>query len=225
MDKELIAKAFNEVYFSLKGKNIFSSQGEFADKIGKTQQYVSAMLNGNKPISTKTIAKIQEAYGVNLYDYLATNKGGDFDFVDADENQFVKVPYVSTPVEAGLLFMAEQSAVYEGMISVPVYLLRGTHPSDVVVFSVNGDSMLPRVRQGDYAVCKKLTNENIAQYMGDCLIVVTDDNNLCKRFKKLDKETGHIVLSSDNELYEDLELPLDEIKAMCLVLGLMTSYV
>jgi len=224
MDNSLEAKALEKIFFSLKTQGLVKTQGDFGKRIGVGQQYVSIMLKGKVRVSKNTIKKIKEEFDINFYDYLATpNTKFTDEAVQSSLGQFVEVQLVRTPAEAGILFLEQQQQ--RDKLEKEVVLrsmLKGAHPSEVVTFEINGDSMANRIKHGDKVVCKKMDHgKSLKKYLNRCFIIVTDGNCLCKRLHKINENSQSMVLTSDNEYFEDIRMDFAEIKGMFLVLSFL----
>ena len=193
------------------------SQAELASKLGVTQQAVGKWESGKSSPDPSTVARIAELLNTTA-DYLL-GLYRPVSNVSAPEERFFGsyseslIPVIGT-VKAGygaLAFEEDYGQEYA----------RVKDPSNYFYLVVRGDSMEPRIQDGDLALVHKqdtlengdLALINLAQtdvVSGGIYAVGVDDSVLVKR---LDKRPGKIVLVSDNrDAYAPQELDMtDEI--------------
>lgn len=85
---------------------------------------------------------------------------------------------------------------------------------------VKGSSMYPKYNSGDLVACKKLFRDDVFFQWNKVYVLDTDQGALIKRVKKgIDKE--HILLISDNETYDPIDLPWSKVFSIALVVGVI----
>lgn len=88
------------------------------------------------------------------------------------------------------------------------------------LIQVKGMSMYPKYTAGDIVACKKLSLQDIFFQWNMVYVLDTAQGALIKRVRK-GKDTEHILLVSENEAFEPIELCLEQINAVALVVGVI----
>lgn len=162
------------------------SQRTLADMLGITQQAVAKWETGRSTPDTDTLQKLSSIFKVSIDNLLGVEKSLDNAFITAG-NDFA-IPIIGT-VKAGY-----NSLAYNEDFGVEYANVH--NPKDYFYLIVKGDSMEPRIKDGDLAlVHKQNTLEN-----GDLGVIVYGDNEgTLKRFVKSD---NMIILQPFNPEYE-----------------------
>lgn len=162
------------------------SQRTLADMLGITQQAVAKWETGRSTPDTDTLQKLSSIFKVSIDNLLGVEKSLDNAFTTAG-NDFA-IPIIGT-VKAGY-----NSLAYNEDFGVEYANVH--NPKDYFYLIVKGDSMEPRIKDGDLAlVHKQNTLEN-----GDLGVIVYGDNEgTLKRFVKSD---NMIILQPFNPEYE-----------------------
>lgn len=85
---------------------------------------------------------------------------------------------------------------------------------------VKGSSMYPKYNSGDLVACKKLFKNDIFFQWNKVYVLDTIQGALVKRVKKgIDKE--HLLLISDNQTYDPIDLPWSDVFSIALVVGVI----
>lgn len=82
---------------------------------------------------------------------------------------------------------------------------------------VSGDSMIPRIEDGDALLCRKC-NDRLNLPIGKMYVIDTRDGAVVKEIKHINDET--ITLHSLNPAYPDFEVEFDSIFGVAEVVGL-----
>ena len=89
-----------------------------------------------------------------------------------------------------------------------------------VAFRAYGDSMEPTIKSGSIVFATKIEYWNSHLEYGQVYgIVCTDNRRYLKYIRKSKKQDTHFLLKSENEFYDDFELPKDKIKNIWLIHG------
>ena len=88
------------------------------------------------------------------------------------------------------------------------------------LMQVKGSSMQPTYLSGDIVACQKIPMTSIFFQWNKPYIVDSTQGPLIKRIKP-GSDKNHIKLVSDSPEYDPFELPLDDITAVALVIGLI----
>ena len=87
------------------------------------------------------------------------------------------------------------------------------------MISVKGDSMYPSYTTGDMVACRKLPLDTFFQW-NKVYVLDTVQGAMIKRVNKSEQETS-ITCVSENVAYEPFDLPLADIHALAIVVGVI----
>lgn len=191
----------------------------------KTDNYVSDILGGSKPVSKLFLGRLEEHFNVNI-DYIEKESGSMFNksnilhdngggYLQQRQNQKLNsgpymVPLISIRAQAGYSRSYINNDFLNKMESYPI--VPGVDPHGAIwrYFQVNGDSMLPFLNNGDYVLSNQIAKEDwpeIKDY--HVYVIVTDELVTIKRVFKRKKE---LVLIPENEKFDQKLVSLDDIK-------------
>ena len=133
---------------------------------------------------------------------------------DKEEKQY-KVPLIGR-VAAGLPMLAAENI--EDAFPLPDVLMHGKEPEEVYMLRVDGESMRDAgIRDGDILV----VNHNCSCTNGDIVVArVQGESATVKRFFR---EKDRVRLQPENELFEPIYVPFDEVEISGKVIGLLRS--
>lgn len=169
--------------------------------------------------------KIADALGVNV-EWLVTGEGNmikpniiSLDSADSDKLPagFVQIPEYKICFGAG---EAEEPTYEEIQDCVPAYFRstffsdRGINPKNCKRFKVIGDSMIPLINDGDYITVDCTPKDYIENNQIYALVF---DHSL--RIKRLIKSFKSLTIRSDNQIYPDEVLTLEEAAQMIHIIG------
>lgn len=169
--------------------------------------------------------KIADALGVNI-EWLVTGEGNmikpniiSLDSADSDKLPagFVQIPEYKICFGAG---EAEEPTYEEIQDCVPAYFRstffsdRGINPKNCKRFKVIGDSMIPLINDGDYITVDCTPKDYIENNQIYALVF---DHSL--RIKRLIKSFKSLTIRSDNPIYSDEVLTLEEAAQMIHIIG------
>ena len=169
--------------------------------------------------------KIADALGVNV-EWLVTGEGNmikpniiSLDNADSDKLPagFVHIPEYKICFGAG---EAEEPTYEEIQDCVPAYFRstffsdRGINPKYYRRFKVIGDSMIPLINDGDYITVDCTPKDYIENNQIYALVF---DHSL--RIKRLIKSFKSLTIRSDNPIYSDEVLTLEEAAQMIHIIG------
>ena len=169
--------------------------------------------------------KIADALGVNV-EWLVTGEGNmikpniiSLDNADSDKLPagFVQIPEYKICFGAG---EAEEPTYEEIQDCVPAYFRstffsdRGINPKNCKRFKVIGDSMIPLINSGDYITVDCTPKDYIENNQIYALVF---DHSL--RVKRLIKSFKTLTIRSDNSIYPDEVLTLEEAAQMIHIIG------
>lgn len=169
--------------------------------------------------------KIADALGINV-EWLVTGEGNmikpniiSLDSADSDKLPagFVQIPEYKICFGAG---EAEEPTYEEIQDCVPAYFRssffsdRGINPKNCRRFKVIGDSMIPLINSGDYITVDCTPQDYIENNQIYALVF---DHSL--RVKRLIKSFKTLTIRSDNSIYPDEVLTLEEAAQMIHIIG------
>lgn len=88
--------------------------------------------------------------------------------------------------------------------------------SDVHIITASGDSMEPEIFNNDRISVREVLSWDII-YFGQIYLVLTSDYRMLKYIRKHPTKSDYIILRSENEKYDDVELPKSEIVKLFVV--------
>ena len=169
--------------------------------------------------------KIADALGVNV-EWLVTGEGNmikpniiSLDNADSDKLPagFVQIPEYKICFGAG---EAEEPTYEENQDWGPAYFRssffsdRGINPKNCKRFKVIGDSMIPLINDGDYITVDCTPKDYIENNQIYALVF---DHSL--RIKRLIKSFKTLTIRSDNSIYPDEVLTLEEAAQLIHIIG------
>ena len=202
-------------------KELKYRQVEFANRVDVDPSNLSKYLNGRLPISDALINRIVVNLGVNKQwledgDDLPFAKNAAPQTLQMANNLNVALP-TGTPVydidvTAGT--MPRASMFTDDQIIGHIDLPDVANASHRIV-RVNGDSMSPVIRNGDYVALRELTN---LQYIfwGQIYVVLLDDYRMIKYVRR-NADPKLVTLHSANPDYDDMDILRSDIRDMMLV--------
>ncbi len=133
---------------------------------------------------------------------------------DREEKQY-NVPLIGR-VAAGLPMLAAENI--EDAFPLPDVLMHGKEPEEVYMLRVDGESMRDvGIRDGDILV----VNHNCSCTNGDIVVArVQGESATVKRFFR---EKDRVRLQPENDLFEPIYVPFDEVEISGKVIGLLRS--
>lgn len=215
-------------------KNRIQSAMDYAQINGKELSVITGLTTAaisqyktGKILTLNAMAaqKIADALGVNV-EWLVTGEGNmikpniiSLDNADSDKLPagFVQIPEYKICFGAG---EAEEPTYEEIQDCVPAYFRssffsdRGINPKNCKRFKVIGDSMIPLINSGDYITVDCTPQDYIENNQIYALVF---DHSL--RVKRLIKSFKTLTIRSDNPIYPDEVLTLEEAAQMIHIIG------
>lgn len=203
---------------SLRKKNKFN-QSDIAEKLGITTTAYGAYERGDNEPPLSKMKSLSELYGNISFDdllykdLLNDTPGKSANSKDFDLNEFdaMQIKLVSYRVQAGYLTNFENLDFREGLDTLTVPEFGFGRGKNLMAFEVVGDSMLPRIEQGDFVICSQFSLEsNLTFYLNKKFVINTGKELLVKRLKSFDEQSKRGVFASDNDNYDDIPLNLTQ---------------
>lgn len=186
MDK--LNKLFEQKYGAIRG-----AQTKLANDLKISQSTIACWISGRNKPSPDMIKKMAKLFNVSVSDIYAVFEedkefSRSFRAIPLTDKNTISLPILAD-VPAGLPDFSE--ADVETFWDIPRWVFPG---ADFVV-KCNGDSLEPKLHQGDYCVIRK-TEEPLN---GRAMVVKTENGVCMKVIKKL--ADGKIQLCSTNKKY------------------------
>lgn len=198
----------------------------FEKSIGASEGTIRRAIKNNTDIQSKWIEALAELYPNIDLEWLLTGKGSVF----KSEYDPVSQP---SPV-------TNTQSITKGVPLIPVEALAGWGQGDITILDyetrryivpefddmkvdfiirVKGSSMYPHYSSGDLVACKKVASSSFFQW-NKVYVLDTSQGAMIKRIKPSIKE-GHLTCISDNPKFDAFEIPIAEIHAYALVVGVI----
>ena len=206
IDKTVILKKLKE----FKG---FSKDVEFAKYLGISSAVISAWYKRGTFDHNTIVEKFPEINN----NWLLTGEG---EMLKTSE-PVVKIntigcgtPIYDIDVSCGVDRLALTDENIEGYIDLP-YIKKNSH-----IITARGDSMEPKVNNGDKIVLRKVSRDNV--FFGQIYVVVTEDYRLLKYVHKHPNDNTKVVLRSANKHYDDMEISKIDIMEIMVVENILS---
>lgn len=199
-------------------------QATFAERIGVDASNFSKHLNGKLPLSENLYNKIVVAVGASK-EWLMSGEGDMWKTLPAvNQLSTVTVPAeVISQAEAGGAKVYDLDVTAGGMTRDRMFAdeqvigtikMPAIHP-DCCIVRVSGDSMSPVIGNGDLIAIREVRNPNLI-FWGQIYVVLLDDYRMVKYVRR-HPDASMVILRSENERYDDIEIPKSEIRDLFLV--------
>lgn len=212
----------NRIRYLLEHSPASLTQAEMARRIGMDPSNFSKHLSGKLPISRSLVNRIVVELGISK-NWLEKGEGMPFEkrsnpeVVEYDEVRLFKQPYRGIPVydidvTAGcrpLERMLTDDQV-KGYVDLP-----RMNPDSILV-RVSGDSMEPRIMDGGFIAIRPVKSSSTI-FWGQIYLVMLSDYRMVKVLRRHPTDRSMVILHSENPLYDDMDVPRDEIEALFLV--------
>lgn len=196
------------------------TQAQFANKLGVNPSNLSKVLSGKLPFSESLINRIVVDMGISknwLRDGMGVPYERSCDTRSVKEGDVSKdlaitgTPIYDIDVTAGC---RELSSMFTddriiGYINLPQVDSTGA------ILRVCGDSMIPTIKNGGFVAIRRVSPGSPI-YWGQIYVIVLDDYRMVK-FVRRHKDPDKVILHSDNPAYDDMEVPISEIRGYYLV--------
>lgn len=204
------------------------TQKAISEALGfKNQSYLSDLANGRFPLSEGVSERISELYTYISKDWLLTGEGsmllpkepkGNATMVDPSDINWISVPVVPYRAMAGSTGWYEDVFAEDWAERRTVMAPQGANPSDYVIFTVTGDSMLPNLADGDEILSKHVPfdyyKENRLHIYNHSIWIIATmrEGILIKNITAHDVEQRNITCHSYNPMYPDFTINLADVR-------------
>lgn len=180
-------------------------QVDIVEYLGVSKGFVSQVINGKAGLSPQNLSKL-----------LLNDKGWDITPLVEDGPKVGKMlPLI--PLDA----IAGYGAEAFSDIQVEEYYSIGAFREADFLIRVNGDSMSPKYCGGDMVACRYVKESVFFQWGRIYVIDTRSQGIMIKRVLRSSSE-GAIICKSENEKYDDFEVPINDIQHIALVIGAIT---
>lgn len=182
------------------------SQIELSEILGIQQGTISNAERGRHLLGKQSLQLLCDKYSINI-DYYMTGLGEAF---DKNLSNPLNI-YANVPVSAGMLdknYITDRPSIEN--LHLPIKF-----PFPTVTLPISGDSMTPRLRDGDFVICRKLESATEIKD-GQLYVIQTKRDGMTCKF--LSKEDEVLRLWSANPIYKPFALAFDDVLALYEVL-------
>lgn len=183
------------------------TQAHLARQLGINPGNLSRILNGTVPLSEGFVNRLVVELGLSKTWLLKGDGPMMADSVVPSGAPVYDIDITAGPLPQTRDFTQEHVV---GHVNLPGI------PPGVVVVTVNGDSMTPVIRNGAYLAIRQVPTE--PPYLwGQIYVVVLDNYRVVKYLRRNRDRDGWAILHSANPEYDDIDIPLREIRNLFLV--------
>lgn len=190
--------------------------------LGASKGVLSRAINNGTDIQSKWIMAIVENYPQYSSEWLLTGKGSmikenktAIPTATPAQNTTDGIPLIPFSAMAGALTDERTALEYE----CERYVVPAFKGADFLM-PIKGTSMQPTYNSGDIVACQRVPMTSIFFQWNKPYVLDTAQGPLVKRVKP-GSDQNHITLVSDNPDYDPFQLPLEQVNAVALVIGLI----
>lgn len=196
------------------------SQEQFAEELGWTRSVIGSYEEGRSEPSIDRLIDLSNYFDIPI-DILVKNDlryAKDTSFIEVGNKRVLfpitvnegnedLIEIVPAQASAGYLLGYADPEYIEQLQKIKLpFLPTGTHRA----FPIKGDSMLP-VKDGSFVVAKYVEAIDDVKDGRTYIVLTKDDGLVYKRVYNRIEETGSLLLSSDNKVYEPYEVKIEEV--------------
>lgn len=196
------------------------SQEQFAEELGWTRSVIGSYEEGRSEPSIDRLIDLSNYFDIPI-DILVKNDlryAKDTSFIEVGNKRVLfpitvnegnedLIEIVPAQASAGYLLGYADPEYIEQLQKIKLpFLPTGTHRA----FPIKGDSMLP-VKDGSFVVAKYVEAINDVKDGRTYIVLTKDDGLVYKRVYNRIEETGSLLLSSDNKVYEPYKVKIEEV--------------
>lgn len=209
MDKESVHRRFLQSIDYLKDNGKARTHEEIAEMSQTSRPNVSSAISGNPRYVTEPfIKRFSRAYSNYINEEWLLTGEGQMEKPGRD-----KRPHYDAKASAGFM-----GGISEGKMSAEFRAIATPFMNYDFSIDASGDSMLPRIEDGDSLLCRKL-HDRLNPPIGKICVIDTREGAVVKEIKKINEE--NITLHSLNPVYPDFEVEFDSILGVAEVVGLI----
>lgn len=203
---------FRQAVDYLKFKHIAETHEEMADFFGANRANFTAAYNGSpRYFTNRFLKRFASAYSDYISEgWLLTGEG------EMKVRDKTMKPHYDAKASAGFM-----DGISEGKMSAEFRAMVAPLPDYNFSIDVTGDSMLPRIENGDVLLCHKV-NDRSNPPIGKICVLDTKEGWVVKVIASVNEET--ITLHSLNTAYHDYDIDHNSILGVAEVVGLVRSF-
>lgn len=214
MDKEAVYKRFQQAFDYLVDNKIVTKRLEMAAALGMSEAALSsALANRDRRFTSGFIKRLTKAYPEINEKWIMEGKG---QMVKPARNMR---PHYDAKASAGFM-----DCISEGTMSAEFRAIVAPLDRHGYDFSIdaNGDSMMPRIENGDTLMCRVIV-DRLNPPIGSICVIDTKDGAVVKEIKSVSEDA--MTLHSLNPAYHDYDIDLDTILNIAEVVGVVRSLI
>lgn len=163
------------------------------------------------------VAKILSSYKNINPEWLMTGKG---DMLRTDSTAVPSVPGKGIPLIPTDAIAGYGTPAFDDMKIEEYYYVREFKQADFLI-RIKGNSMYPKYSSGDIVACK-LVKERLFFQWNKIYAIHTDSQGVMVKRVQQSAKKENITLVSDNEKYKPFDVPLSDVIAVALVIGVIS---
>ena len=232
----IVSQRFVQCHLQLKEEGRIRSSRQFALALDYHPQNLSEIVKGKRDVPLDVIRRAYETFGINPI-YLYTGQGDMF--VHENEASVLKtltvvqnqegeecIVHIPIPAQAG--YCQQQYVDPDFFSGLPTYRMPGVpqNQGQLRSFDIQGDSMMPFLKEGDVVICSYLSPHDWNHSIADnhVYVIVTQSGLMVKRIENHLERHRHLMLRSDNAAYKDYRLNVSEIREIWKVRHLISKF-
>ena len=190
------------------------NQSQIADRLGVKKTYLSDMINGrvpyNETMNKKSMMFSLAANEQSSYTKEDTLKISTSDIKEGDYSGTLVYDMDATcGTDDRDIYFTQEDII--GSVNLP-----GINKESKII-RANGDSMEPKVYDGNMVVIREIHNWDDIFY-GQMYLILLDEYRMIKYIRRYEQdETNYIILRSENPLYDDIKLHKNKIRKLFVV--------
>ena len=197
---------------------------DISKKVGYNKGDVSSFLNSKKPVSDEFLEKFAKAYDIN-FDEIETEvlspitasitkaPPGKF---DKKKNLDLLVPFYDIDFSAGnsIMTIDDNKAIPDYYMDVPEF-------AGCKAFRAYSDSMETLIKSGNILFGTKVEEWNLHLEYGQIYGIICNDGRRYLKYirKFIENPKEYFLLKSENDNYDDFEIPKKVIRSVWLIHG------
>lgn len=208
-------KTVDRIYKYIEYKRINASKLE--KTIGLSNGYLGKQLKRNADIGESILNKILENCPEINPQWLMTGVG---QMLRADSTVIATIPGKGIPLIPTDAFAGYGTPTFDDLKIEEYYYVREFKQADFLI-RIKGNSMYPKYSSGDIVACK-LVKERLFFQWNKIYAIHTDSQGVMVKRVQQSAKNESITLVSDNEKYKPFDVPLSDVLAVALVIGVIS---
>ncbi|BAX79059.1 S24 family peptidase [Labilibaculum antarcticum] len=194
----------------------------FSALLGYSDVAIGKIINGKSKPKFEMLESLINAFPDINPNWLLTGKGemllseeeNSHTTEETDKQTLAGYYYPNVDASAGLNFATNGNGFEKIPVTIPYW---GENLSFINVF---GDSMYPKFQSGEIIGIKEV--EYVYLTFGNPFVVVLKNGDVHLKYVRKGKDDTHVILASENQLYEDREFHIKNIRSFYQVKGVIS---